>query len=315
LLGADRPDGLVEGIDAGRQCPATRAVFGLTRPRDARSIDESAHATPEPRQEEASMLHALITSAMSPRRASARRGAVPHPADRALSHLISRLPVAARPRAQASVRAAAREAVSAFEAESPRCACGGTCPKCQAKPNEDERAREAESSGAEPAGAQGSHGAGMPTAGIEDDPVLEYSNGTTSCDRDTGTMTTTISNTKCTRPCTVAHEADHSTYRAACCRAYATARRAAIAAGDTTLRNTLTRRYNDWISATSDFSECRAYRVSVSFGERMERDLGCGTPTDENRSCCADVRSYLTSVRASRDSRCPGTDQACPDFS
>lgn len=262
------------------------------------------------------MLHALITSATSPRQASSARRSTPaHPADRALSVLISRLPVAARPRAQASAEEAAREASSALEAESPRCACGGTCPKCQTKPTEDERAREAESSGAESAGAQGRHGAGMPSAsGIEDDPVLEYSNGTTSCDRDTGTMTTTISNTKCTRPCTVAHEADHRAYRAACCRAYATARRAAIAAGDTTLRNTLTRRYSDWISTTSDFSECRAYSVSVSCGERMERDLGCSTPTDENRSCCTDVRSYLTSVRASRDSRCPGTNQACPDF-
>jgi len=262
------------------------------------------------------MLHALITSATHPPRTSTRRNASAHPADGALAHLISRLPAAIRPRAQASARAAAQEAFTHVEAESPRCACGGTCPKCQAKPSEDERPREAESSGAEPAGAHGSQGTGMPSvAGIEDDPVLEYSNGTTSCDRDTGTMTTTISNTKCTRPCTEAHEADHRAYRAACCRAYATARRAAIAAGDTALRNTLTRRYNNWISATSDFSECRAYRVSVSCGERMERDLSCGTPTDENRSCCADVRSYLTSMRASRDSRCPGTDQACPDFS
>jgi hypothetical protein len=263
------------------------------------------------------MLHALITPQPNPQRRSAQRRAAARPADRALSDLVSRLPAGLHPRAHASAQAAAREASAAFEAESPRCACGGTCPKCQGKQGEDERLREAESSGAEPAGARGSHvPAGVPSAsGMEDDPVLEYANGTTSCDRDTGTMTTTISNTKCTRPCTVAHEADHRAYRAACCRAYARARRAAIDAGDTTRRNALTRRYNGWILATSDFSECRAYRVSVSCGERMQRDLGCSTPTDENRSCCADVRSYLASVRSSRDSRCPGTDRACPDFS
>jgi hypothetical protein len=254
-----------------------------------------------------------------------QRAAAPQTAGGALADLLSRLPASMRPRALASAHAAVRE--NAREAESPRCPCGGTCPRCQAKTTPEQSDAHSEHEAVahpidEHEGSTGESGvhlgeiiSGLLSVFGEEDPIVEYSNGTTSCDRDSGTMTTSISNTECTRPCTEAHEADHRAYRSACCRSYATARSAAITAGNTTRRNELTRRYNGWVSATSDFSECRAYRVSVTCGERMESDLGCSTLTDENRTCCGHVRSYLSSMRASRDSHCPGTDQACPDFS
>jgi hypothetical protein len=275
------------------------------------------------------MVHAAQLARTNAHLRSARRSGPLRPADRALSDLLARIPASLRNQARRSAFAAAREASAWSERESSRCACGGTCPKCQAQQHEDlderhtaerEARRPPKNENEDMDGAigvaPGNTAAGALAApGIEDDPVVEYSNGTTTCDRDTGTMTTVINNTKCTRPCTVEHEADHRAYRGDCCRAYATARSAAIADGDTTRRNALTQRYNAWISATSDYSECRAYRVSVACGERMQSDLSCSRPTEENRACCGDVRTYLASMRSKRDSRCPGTDQACPDFS
>jgi len=150
--------------------------------------------------------------------------------------------------------------------------------------------------------------------GPEEDPVVEYANGSTVCDRETGNMVTTIDNTKCTRGCTEEHEADHRAYRGPCCRTYAEARRAAIDAGDLDLRNQLSRRYNAWVRSTSGYSECRASRVSVACGERMEQARSCDSPSDENRECCGDVARYLTRLRRHRDENCPGADQDCPDF-
>lgn len=280
------------------------------------------------------MLQALARSQPVSQRRSWLRGAAARRVDRALADLFGRLPVSVRAPARASAYSVAREAAARPESEASRCACGGTCPKCRAETQDDvlEReppaaphaaAREAaywreaegDAAGDDVLAAKAAAASQAPVSGSEEDPVLEFSNGTTSCDRDSGTMSTVISTTACTRPCTEAHEADHRAYRGTCCSAYAAARTAAIAAGDTARRNSLTRRYNAWVSSTSDFSECRAYRVSVACGERMERDLNCGTPTDENRSCCGEVGSYLSSMRSSRDSHCPGTDQACPDFS
>ena len=274
-------------------------------------------------------MRALPSAQVKPQPRSAARYAHSHSAERALYDLLARMPAAMRGPMQLSARSTTREAPLRRERESSRCACGGTCPKCEAKQYLDERRieehearrhRETESGGIEdPTGITPAAGDTAlfraDTSGTEDDPIVEYSNGETSCDRDTGKMTTVINNTKCTRPCTVEHEADHRAYRGDCCRTYAITRLAAIALGDTARRNELTRRYHNWISATSDYSECRAYKVSVACGEKMETDLGCSTLTDANRSCCADVRSYLTSMRSSRDARCPGTDQACPDFS
>ena len=148
----------------------------------------------------------------------------------------------------------------------------------------------------------------------------EYSNnGETWCDRESGEMQTTITNTKCTKSCTEEHEADHRTYRKDCCKVYSTARKKAVDAGDWRTRNKLTKRYNKWIDDTSDFSECRAYKKSIECGKKKRNALSCLSPKKtlpkkEDKSCCKDLRAYLKAMKKKRKNRCPGTDKPCPAF-
>lgn len=150
----------------------------------------------------------------------------------------------------------------------------------------------------------------------EEVPAIEYSsNGTTHCDRETGKMLSSISNTACTKKCTEAHEVDHRDYRKDCCKTYSAYRAIAVFFGNTKRRNKLTKKYNKWVRDTSDYSECRAYSKSVECGKKLKQDKSCSAPKKADVECCDKTKSYLTSMKKKKKARCPGTDQACPDFS
>lgn len=150
------------------------------------------------------------------------------------------------------------------------------------------------------------------TAGTEPDIEFLYANGTTTCVFPGGTASVTISNSGCSRPCTVRHEGVHASDIGPCCTAAGAAYRAATTDSD---RNSVRSRFFGWMSSNRNWFECRGYAESVRCADEMITAKNCASPAAADAACCSDLTSYRASMEASRVSNCASAGaalSACP---
>lgn len=144
------------------------------------------------------------------------------------------------------------------------------------------------------------------------DPRFLYQNGTTTCTFPAGTPSTVINNNDCARPCTVRHEAVHSTDISPCCAKAGTAHAAAATpAAKTAVEN----QFFGWMSGNRSWFECRAYAESVRCADEMLAAKNCsGPPAAADAACCATLASYRADKETRRASNCAaaGALSACP---
>lgn len=132
--------------------------------------------------------------------------------------------------------------------------------------------------------------------------------GGSSCNPSTGVYDILYNrNTCCTKDCTQQHEQQHVTDLQPCCQKLS----AKVSGGGD--RNTLVGQFNTWMgSGASAWSECNAYKVSISCGEALRTSNKC----DSTKStCCDEIDDYLTNARSQKSSYCgsaPGSLPACP---
>lgn len=144
------------------------------------------------------------------------------------------------------------------------------------------------------------------------DPRFLYQNGTTTCTFPAGTPSTVISNTDCSRPCTVRHEAVHFTDITPCCRAAGVAHAAAATpAAKTAVEN----QFFGWMSSNRSWFECRAYAESVVCADELITAKSCSSPAPADAACCSTLASYRADKEARRASNCAAAAanlSACP---
>lgn len=110
--------------------------------------------------------------------------------------------------------------------------------------------------------------------GDSDDPTLMAITGRTGCNLALGLPWLTVTNSRCTAPCTLLHESTHFWDIAPCCVRAGIAYRAAPAAG----KAAVAARWGSWISANRSWFECRAYRVSQTCGTGLSTIALCWAP-------------------------------------
>jgi hypothetical protein len=110
--------------------------------------------------------------------------------------------------------------------------------------------------------------------GDSDDPTLTAASGVTSCNVPLGLPSISVSNRKCTAPCTLLHESTHFWDISPCCVSAGIAWRAAPPAG----KAAVVASWGSWIRSNRDFFECRAYRVSQTCGTALSNIALCSLP-------------------------------------
>ncbi|CAG1003721.1 hypothetical protein MYXO_03228 [Myxococcaceae bacterium] len=152
---------------------------------------------------------------------------------------------------------------------------------------------------------------------IDTEPDIEYlyANGTTTCTFPGGTPSTTISNTECSRPCTVRHEGIHSADISPCCANAGTAYRAATTDAQ---RSAIRSSFFTWMSSNRNWFECRAYAESVLCADEMIASKNCSSPAPADAECCNHLASYRADKESRRTSNCNSAAAdltPCPSFS
>ena len=180
------------------------------------------------------------------------------------------------------------------------CGCGGTC----GGGGEQREGEELQVQRAAVADGRCHEGETCP-----DEPLVDHQGaGTTSCDMDAGTMSSTQTE-HCAGDCVAQHEGVHRGDRATCCsRVGRCIANAADAAGQTRCRDAYTR----WHPRLSDWTECRAYRHEVGC---LNTFIGANCRRGRETiaaACCRTLERERRFARGETISRCPGTRAACP---
>lgn len=112
-------------------------------------------------------------------------------------------------------------------------------------------------------------------AGDSDDSTLLAINGKTGCNLPLGLPWLTVTNPRCTAPCTLLHESTHFADISPCCVRAGIAYRAASPADKVAVAT----RWNSWIRTNRPWFECRAYRVSQTCGTAISGMALCWAPS------------------------------------
>jgi hypothetical protein len=139
----------------------------------------------------------------------------------------------------------------------------------------------------------------------EDDPLVDYQgHGSTTCDKSTGTMGTTLTE-HCAGDCVAQHEAIHRRDRSTCCSRVKKCRD--NAGEDATKKAACDNAFDTWFPKLSDWTECNAYRREVTCLTSFIAN-NCGTPRGEGvtAACCTTLKEELEFAKGERDTRCAG---------
>jgi hypothetical protein len=135
-----------------------------------------------------------------------------------------------------------------------------------------------------------------------------------SCDPNNGAYKITANNnTCCTKDCSWRHEQTHVSDITSwgCCKALSVAYNKPGAN-----KNDLVQKYNTWLAAAVDITECNAYSNDVVCANELAAQKDC-TGAGRNTDCCKDIADYKTRYEASARTICaraPKQVPACPAF-
>ena len=150
----------------------------------------------------------------------------------------------------------------------------------------------------------------------EEDPLTDYQSGTcqnggaqSACNPDTGIYSMVRQdNTCCTKDCTIKHEAVHKKDSDAwgCCKALG----AAVKANPAN-RTELIRKYGIWRGATSEITECHAYKSDEACANELAKTKDCDGE-GKNTACCKDIFSYKADAGANAVASCAAASKTVP---